>query len=121
MLLCNTMVTQHNTLTDRAFAAISDRTRRDILDHLQAGELCAGDIAARFSVTRPAIARHIRVLKNAGLVKERRDRQRRIYSLAPQGLGEVDRWMQPYRTFWAARLTDLKDVVENDSKNEPKE
>lgn len=102
------------------FNAIADPTRRAILDHLRAGELGAGEIAARFSVSRPAIARHVRVLRKAGLVRERRASQMRFYSLEPKGLAEVDRWLAPYRLFWAARLSDLKSFVENQD-NQPGE
>ena len=114
-LLFNGMVT-NITIPDRsAFGAIADPTRRAILDHLRAGELGAGEIAERFPVSRPAIARHVRVLKKAGLLRERRDAQKRFYSLKPEGLAEIDRWLEPYRLFWAARLTDLKTVVEAQS------
>ena len=107
------MVTNSAALDRSAFAAISDPTRRAILDHLRDGELGAGEIASRFSVSRPAIARHVRVLRKAGLVRERRQAQKRFYSLAPEGLREVDRWLSPYRLYWAARLTDLKAFVES--------
>jgi DNA-binding transcriptional ArsR family regulator len=95
------------------FDAIADPTRRAILDHLRERELGAGEIARRFAVSRPAIARHVRVLRRAGLVRERRAAQMRFYSLEPQGLAEIDRWLAPYRLFWAARLHDLKAVVES--------
>ncbi|MEZ5897047.1 MAG: metalloregulator ArsR/SmtB family transcription factor [Parvularculaceae bacterium] len=101
--------------TERSvFHAISDPTRRVILDHLRRGEIGAGDLAARFSVSRPAIARHVRVLRQAGLVRERRAAQARFYSLEPAALAEVDRWLAPYRLFWAARMGDLKTLVENE-------
>jgi DNA-binding transcriptional ArsR family regulator len=95
-----------------AFNAIADPTRRAILDHLRAGELAAGDIARRFPVSRPAIAKHVRVLRQAGLLKHRREAQTIFYALDPKGLAEVDRWLAPYRLFWAARLTDLKNLLE---------
>jgi len=106
------MVTNKVLLDRPSFSAIADPTRRAILDHLKAGELGAGEIAERFAVSRPAIARHVRVLKKAGMLKERRDAQKRFYSLAPDGLADIDRWLQPYRLYWAARLTDLKTAVE---------
>ncbi len=107
------MVTNQAPIDPPAFHAIADPTRRAILDHLKAGELGAGEIARRFHVSRPAVARHVRVLRKAGLVRERRAAQMRFYSLEPKGLAEVDRWLAPYRLFWAARLTDLKTFVEN--------
>ena len=95
-----------------AFDAIADPIRRSILDLLRCGECSAGDIAARFPVSRPAVSRHLRVLRRSGLVKERRHRQSRIYRLAPEPLREVDAWLINYRTFWAARLHDRKAYVE---------
>ncbi|MDX1480562.1 MAG: metalloregulator ArsR/SmtB family transcription factor [Woeseiaceae bacterium] len=94
------------------FAAIADPTRRRILDQLRAGEIGAGELAARFTVSRPAIARHVRILRKAGLVSQRKDARRRFYSLRPEALAEVDQWLAPYRLFWAARMVDLKTHVE---------
>lgn len=94
------------------FGAIADPTRRAILDALRGGELRAGELAARFPVSRPAVARHVGVLRRAGLVRERRAAQARLYSVQPQALAEVDAWLSPYRLFWAARLADLKRAVE---------
>lgn len=95
------------------FDAISDPTRRAILDALRRKEISAGDIASLFPVSRPAISRHIRVLRGAGLVKERRVRQSRLYSLNPAPLRQVERWLEHYRMFWATRLQDLKAYVES--------
>ena len=108
------MVTNEAILDRSAFSAIADPTRRAILDHLRDGEMGAGEIAERFPVSRPAIARHVRILKKAGLLKERREAQKRFYALEPRGLADVDRWLQPYRLFWSARLVDLKNFVERD-------
>lgn len=105
------MVTE-NARRRSAFDAIADPTRRSILDHLRRGEVGAGDLARRFPISRPAIAKHVRVLRQAGLLKERRQAQQRFYSLDPNGLADVDRWLQPYRLFWAARLVDIKAYVE---------
>ena len=63
-------------------------------------------------MSRSTIARHVRILRKAGLVKERRAAQKRFYSLEANGLAEVDRWLAPHRLYWAARLSDLKTVVE---------
>ena len=94
------------------FGAIADPTRRAILDALRRREHSAGDIAALFPVSRPAVSRHLRVLRSAGLVKERRVRQSRLYSLNPAPLRQVERWLEHYRVFWATRLQDLKSYVE---------
>ncbi len=114
------MLTNNNTSSNRTFAAISDPTRRQILDHLRVGELCAGEIAGHFPITRPAIARHVQILKKAGLVKERKDAQRRIYSLSIDAFDDIDRWLQSHRVFWAARLTDLKSVIEQQTVKQAK-
>lgn len=105
---------------DGVFGAIADPTRRAILDLLRHRELCAGDIARNFSVSRPAIARHVRVLRQAGLLHERSDATSRFYSLDGKALQTVDTWLSPYRLFWAARLVDLKRVVEEQMEEEEK-
>jgi DNA-binding transcriptional ArsR family regulator len=94
------------------FRAIADPTRRAILDLLRQRELSAGEVAQNFRVSRPAVAKHMRVLRQAGLLHERRQATSRFYSLNGRALREVDHWLAPYRLFWAARLIDLKHVVE---------
>ncbi len=103
------MVTHHPAV----YAAISDPTRRAILDALRECERSAGDIAQLFPVSRPAISRHLRVLREAGLVRERRQAQSRFYSLDPSPLRELDRWLDHYRVFWTARLHALKRIAES--------
>tara|TARA_R110000744_G_scaffold36034_2_gene83110 strand:- start:4752 stop:5099 length:348 start_codon:yes stop_codon:yes gene_type:complete len=107
------MVTNIAIHDEPGFSAIADPTRRAILDLLRGGERPAGEIAAHFPVSRPAIARHVGVLKRAGLVTERREARSRIYALNPAGLVAVDRWIAPYRLFWGARLADLKQAIES--------
>lgn len=97
---------------DAVFDALADGTRRQILDLLVQGDRSAGDIAEAFDISRPAISRHLRKLKRAGLVEARTEAQWRIYRLNPEALQEVDRWMTRYRVFWAARMQDLKRYVE---------
>jgi DNA-binding transcriptional ArsR family regulator len=104
--------------TQGAFGAIADLTRRAILDLLRERERSAGEIARHFPVSRPAIAKHVRVLRQAGLLRERREATSRFYSIDPTALRDVDVWLAPYRLFWAARLVDLKRVVEEDLKAE---
>lgn len=94
------------------FGAISDPTRRAILDVMRQGEIGAGELAERFPVSRPAISRHVRILKRAGLIQQRKAAQRRYYSLRPEALAEVDQWLAPYRLFWSARMVDLKQTAE---------
>ncbi len=97
---------------EAVFHALADSTRRDILDLLRTNERSAGEVAARFSVSRPAVSRHLRVLRQARLVIQRKDAQSRVYRLDPEGLREVDKWLDSYRVFWAARMHELKRYVE---------
>lgn len=115
------MVTKRSAAQATTFHAIADPTRRAILDHLREGELGAGEIARRFPVSRPAIARHVRVLRRAGLVRTRRQAQSIYYSLEPAGLAEIDHWLAPYRLFWATRMTALKQFVENEFRESEKD
>jgi len=108
------MVTNVGARTGHAFGAIADSTRREILDLLSRKDLSAGELAEGFPISRPAISRHLRILRQAGLVRETRQAQARIYSLAPRPLADVDRWLSRYRVFWGARLHDLKRHVEED-------
>jgi DNA-binding transcriptional ArsR family regulator len=90
-----------------ALEALADPTRRKIVELLADGEQDAGSIATRFPVSRPAISRHLRVLREAGLVRVRPDAQRRLYALEPAPLAELDEWLDRYRGFWANRLDAL--------------
>jgi DNA-binding transcriptional ArsR family regulator len=99
---------------NETFYAIADPTRRSILDLVRRQERSAGEIAQRFPVSRPAIAKHVRVLKQAGLLRERRQSTLRLYSIDAGALQRVDEWLAPYRLYWSARLMDLKRVVEDD-------
>lgn len=101
------------------FSAIADPTRRAILDAIRGRERSAGEIAALFPVSRPAISRHLRVLRGAGLIRERRVAQSRFYSLEPAPLRDVERWLDHYKVFWGVRLHDLKRVVEEQVRRAP--
>ena len=90
-----------------ALPAIADPTRRELLALLAEGEIAAGDLADRFPVSRPAISRHLRVLREAGLVRSRTEGRRRLYALDPAPLRELDAWLEPYRDLWAQRLDAL--------------
>ncbi len=89
------------------FEAVADPTRRRILDLLADGERSAGELSEEFSVTRPAVSRHLRVLRETGLVTCRVDAQRRMYRLEPEPLEEVVRWLSQYRDHWSGALDDL--------------
>ena len=90
-----------------ALEALADPTRRRIVELLADGERSAGELASHFPVTRPAVSRHLRVLRETGLVRSRAHAQRRVYSLDPTPLAELDEWLGRYRTFWAQRLDAL--------------
>src|SRR3984893_10749853 len=98
--------------TEVAFRALAAPTRRAVLDLLRQGSLPAGRIAQAFPVSRPAISKHLRLLRRAHLVQERREGRRRLYQLNPEPLRAVDSWLQQYRVFWPANLTSLKAFVE---------
>jgi DNA-binding transcriptional ArsR family regulator len=100
------------SLASSVFRALADPTRRAILDTLRRGELPVGSIAERFPVSRPAISKHLRILRDARLVLERRDGRLRICSLDPDPLIEVDEWVDRYRSLWRSRLVALKRFVE---------
>ena len=91
-----------------AFAALSDPTRRHIVELLADGERSAGELARRFTLTQPAVSQHLRTLRDAGLVRVRRDAQRRMYSIDGRGLAKIDEWLSRYRTFWNTRLDALE-------------
>lgn len=91
----------------KAAEALADPTRRRIVELLADGELTAGELAAEFSTSRPAVSRHLRVLREQGLVTVRSDAQRRVYSLDPAPLVELDAWLARYRSFWSQRLDAL--------------
>lgn len=103
---------------DAAFNALADPTRRAVLDLLRAGTRPAGEIARAFPVSRPAISKHLRILRRAHLVEERREGRHRLYQLNPEPLKAVDSWLEHYRQFWTASLENLKEFVEAEYEKE---
>lgn len=97
------------------FGALADPTRRAVLDLLRQGSQPAGRIAQAFPVSRPAISKHLRLLRRAHLVEERRAGRHRLYQLNAAPLQAVDSWLEQYRSFWRANLASLKSFVEADS------
>ena len=87
--------------------ALADEGRRTMLETLSGGPATAGELAALLPIARPGVSRHLRVLREAGLVEVRHDAQRRVYSLRPEPLAEVDAWLSPYRAVWEQRLDAL--------------
>ena len=96
---------------DAVLQAIAEPRRRRILELVRDRELPAGEIAAQFEVTRPAISQHLRVLKEAGLLSERRDGTRRMYRARPEGLAELRQFLDE---FWGERLALLKQAAEQE-------
>ena len=94
---------------DEQLRALADPRRRQILELVRVRELAAGQIATYFEVTRPAISQHLTVLKQAGLVSERRDGARRLYRARPEGLAEVREFIDG---FWTGALARLKAQIE---------
>ncbi len=94
---------------DRTFAALADPTRREILHVLAGGEAAAGALAARFSISAPAISRHLRVLEEVGLITRRIDGKHRRCRLEPKPLQSAMDWLEFYRRFWSESLQQLAD------------
>lgn len=97
---------------ESAFSALADPTRRAVLDLLLEGSLPAGRIAQAFPVSRPAISKHLRLLKRARLVRAHRVGRQRFFELTPGPLQSVDAWLGRYRVFWRSGLSNLKRFVE---------
>lgn len=92
---------------EAALRALADESRRAMLEALTDGPATAGELAALLPIARPGVSRHLRVLREAGLVEVRQDAQRRIYSLRPEPLAELDSWLGRYRALWEHRLDAL--------------
>ncbi|HEX8817333.1 MAG TPA: metalloregulator ArsR/SmtB family transcription factor [Terriglobales bacterium] len=112
---------RHRTVTysaETTFGALADPTRRAVLDLLRQGSQPAGKIASAFPVSRPAISKHLRLLRRAHLVQERREGRNRVYQLNPEPLKAVDSWLDHYRVFWQNNLANLKAFVEAEYEKE---
>jgi DNA-binding transcriptional ArsR family regulator len=90
------------------FDVLTDGSRRQILDLLRERERSVGELVEALGLSQPGVSKHLRVLREAGLVKVRIDAQRRFYGLDPQPLAEIDAWLAPYRRYWADRLDSLE-------------
>jgi DNA-binding transcriptional ArsR family regulator len=90
------------------FELVAEPTRRRILDILRDGERSVGELVDRLTLSQPGVSKHLRVLRDAGLVDVRQDAQRRLYGLRAEPLAEIDVWLEPYRRFWAGRLDELE-------------
>jgi len=103
------------------FEVLAEPNRRRILDLLLEHERPVGDLVRALSVSQPAVSKHLRVLRDAGLVDVRTDAQRRVYRVRTEPLHAIDDWLAPYRASWASRLDDLEqhlDVMDDDFGND---
>jgi DNA-binding transcriptional ArsR family regulator len=92
---------------------LAEPSRQTILDLLRDGELPVGELVARLGMSQPAVSKHLRVLKDAGMVTARADAQRRLYRIRPEPLAELDEWLAPYRKFWNASLDRLEEHLDS--------
>lgn len=97
---------------DATFAALADPTRRAILARLASGEASVAELAKPFSMTQPAISKHLRVLERAGLISRGRDAQRRPRKLEAKPLAGANQWLERYRQFWEENFQRLDDLLE---------
>ena len=96
---------------DAVLHALSDGSRRTVLDMLRVGPATVGELAERLPIARPGVSRHLRVLREAGLVEVRQQAQFRLYSLSPEPLAEIDEWLDHYRSLWEQRMDALHTEV----------
>lgn len=97
-------------------AALADETRLEIVDQLARSDQTAGELAARFPIARPGVSRHLRVLRDAGVVEVRTVGRRRVYRLAPDSLSTLDAWLERYRSLWDQRLDALQTEIARGNK-----
>jgi DNA-binding transcriptional ArsR family regulator len=91
-----------------AIEVLAEPSRRRILDLLREGERPVGELVSLTALTQPSVSKHLRILREAGLVDVRADAQRRLYRVRAEPLAELDRWLEPYRAMWTSRLDDLE-------------
>lgn len=91
-----------------AFEALAEPRRREILDLLRERERAVGELVEEIGISQPGVSKHLRVLRDAGLVVARADAQRRVYAVRGDPLAEVAAWLEPYRAFWSGRLDALE-------------
>lgn len=105
---------------DAVLQALADPSRRTVLEILRDHPASAGELADALPIARPGVSRHLRVLREAGLVSVRQESQRRIYSLRPDALVEVDEWLGDYRALWQNRLDALHTEVSRGKRDTPR-
>lgn len=102
-------------MPDDVFGALANRVRRELLEALRDGPLSAGDLAARFELSRPAVAEHLQVLRRVSLVREEPRGRHRFYHLEPEPLAEVGLWLHPFEHYWRERMRSLRDLLDEES------
>ena len=98
--------------SDRVFLALANPVRRQLLEILTSQQLSAGELSDQFELSRPAVAEHLKVLREAGLVADQAQGRRRIYRLTAEPLAELDQWLHPFEKFWRGRLAALAEAAE---------
>jgi DNA-binding transcriptional ArsR family regulator len=102
--------------TATTFDVLAEPTRRRILDLLLDGERSVGDLVKRLKLSQPGVSKHLRILRDAGLVSVRTEAQRRIYGVQPEPLAEVAEWLEPYRRLWSERLDALERHLDEEAR-----
>jgi DNA-binding transcriptional ArsR family regulator len=102
------------------FEVLAEPTRRRILDDVRDRERSVGELVQRLHLSQPGVSKHLRVLREAGLVDVRQDAQRRLYRVRPEPLAEIDAWISPYRKIWEARLDALERHLDDIAAKEDK-
>jgi DNA-binding transcriptional ArsR family regulator len=105
---------------ESAFEIIAEPNRRAILSLLASSERSVGEIERRLRMTQPTVSKHLRVLREAGLVESQVDAQRRLYRLKPEALKEIDAWLAPFRAFWSAHVDALERHLDRMDQSPPK-
>jgi DNA-binding transcriptional ArsR family regulator len=99
-----------------AFEVLAEPHRRHILDLLREGERSVNELVAGLGLSQPGVSKHLRILREAGLVEVRADAQRRLYTLRPQPLDELHQWLEPYRRLWSGQLDALEQHLDRTRK-----
>jgi DNA-binding transcriptional ArsR family regulator len=103
-------------VTDLVWPALADPHRRAMLDALRDGPCPVGELAGALGLSQPMTSKHLRVLRNAGLVLVRKQAQQRIYAVNPQRMAEIETWLEPYRKLWNERLDALAEHLDQEEK-----
>ena len=105
---------------DRVFHALSDTTRRHILERIRSQDETVNNLAMNFEISLPAVSKHLKVLEKAGLISRRRDGQKRFCHVEPAMMESALQWLEYYQSFWNSRLENLKTLLEQDGLSKPR-